>query len=197
MNAHILQLDRIEFLTIKVSANEGEFPLGKPFPQLECSVDDFALLTRSDLFYPETDAADPRVFMLVYGVRVAREHQENDAIPPYEVEVEAAGYFRYTGDDEFTGADRFRAVRLSGYQILYGAIREMVSNLTARSRHGLWHLPARNFGSVAKARADQDEQRRQELITAAATLTVKPRRKVGGKTAAKRSTGTQRAKAAT
>lgn len=164
MSPQILQLDRIEFLAIKVTANDGKHVQSKQFPQLECSVDDFSLLTRSDLFYPEEDAADPRFFVLAYGVKVSAKDQESADVPPYEIEVEVLGYFHYTGDEEFSGVDRFRAVRFSGYQILYGAIREMVSNLTARSRHGLWHLPARNFGAVAKARAEQDEQQRQQRL---------------------------------
>jgi preprotein translocase subunit SecB len=106
---------------------------------------------------------------------------ESNIAPPYEIEVEAVGYFRYVGGDEFKGVDRFRAVRFSGYQILHGAIREMVSNLTARARHGLWHLPARNFGDIAKTQAEEDEERRQKLHSAMQTTSAienpKPPRK--------------------
>ncbi|MBB4226079.1 hypothetical protein [Variovorax guangxiensis] len=165
MNAQILHLDRIEFSTIKIETNSGEFTRDDTFPQLTFDFDNVTVLTRSDLLFPPDQAEDPRAFILIYGIKVESDSAKKKEIQiPYDIEIEALGYFRYVGGDEFKGAERFRAVRFSGYQILYGAIREMVSNLTARGRNGLWHLPARNFGAVAKSRSDQDEENRQELL---------------------------------
>src|SRR5690348_10810080 len=139
-----LLLDRIEFPKIKVESVPGSFGRHSYFPQLEIDSTDVAFLVRSQLIYSPDELEDPRAFMLSYGVKVANGKDQPKV--PYEIEVEACAYFRYVGGDEFIGADRFRAVRFSGYQILYGAIREMVTNLTARGVHGMWVLPARNFG---------------------------------------------------
>lgn len=153
-----LLLDRVEFRTIKIDVMEGEFNRSDIFPQLDFDSADLKYLVRSDLYFPEEELDDPRIFMLSYGVKV--DSADQTTMPPYELEVEAVAYFRYVAGEEFSGEHRFRAVRFSGYQILYGAIREMVSNLTARSSHGTWNLPARNFNGVAEARAKEDEAER-------------------------------------
>lgn len=190
MSGQILLFDRIEFLTIKVEANEGEFSRDEIFPQLQFDAERLEILTKSDLIYPQDQIDDPCYFMLVYGVKIS-DTESKKANLPYTIEVEVAGYFRYVGGDEFTGVDRFRAVRFSGYQILYGSIREMVCNLTARSRHGLWHLPARNFGRIAEKRAKEDESIRQAELEkrSVATPTVDNSNKqlVGKRTSGKRS----------
>lgn len=162
MSDQILLIDRIEFTTIFVKHNFGEFERDPVFPQLDFDSRNIKFFTRSDLIYPDDELDDPRHFVLVYGVRVASD--SGSAQPPYDIEIEARGYFSYVGDNEFEGANRFRAVRFSGYQVLYGAIREMVANLTARGRHGIWHLPARQFGAIAKSRAEADEITRQEAL---------------------------------
>lgn len=172
MTGQILLFDRIEFLSVKVEANEGEFSRNEIFPQLQVDAERLEILTKSDLIYPQDQIDDPCYFMLVYGVKISGDESTKPRLP-YNFEVEAAGYFRYVGGNEFMGEDRFRAVRFSGYQILYGAIREMVSNLTARSRHGLWHLPARNFGRIAEKRAKEDESLRQaELAKRSSTFSA-------------------------
>ncbi|MGE0232301.1 MAG: hypothetical protein AB7L76_05575 [Burkholderiaceae bacterium] len=187
MNTQLLQLDRVEFLTVSVRANDGDFQIDESFPQVANKSERLSVLTRSQLHFPEEQVGDPRIFVLVYGLKIESDRQKEKSPTPYDIEVEVAGYFRYTGGDEFTGADRFRAIRLSGYQILYGAIREMVCNLTARSRYGLWHLPARNFATVAKERAEEDEATRQEMLGAQVVQTPANQRGKRKKVAAKRS----------
>lgn len=191
MSSQILLLDRIEFSTIKVESLRGNFPLDQSFPQLAINPDEITFLTRSELIFPEDQVTDPRHFALTYGIKVNRSDTPENQFSPYEIEVEAIGYFRYVGDAEYQGVDRLRAVYFSGYQILHGAIREMVCNLTARGRHGLWHLPARSFGGIAKERAEQDEERRQQLLiqaTAAAIKIPKPSQKQVPKKSAKKPT---------
>lgn len=163
MAKQILLLDRVEFGTVKVESNPGEFKRDEVFFQLALEGDEPPFLTRSDLIYPPDQIEDPRHFMLTYGVKISHGNAEGQPLP-YDIEIEAAGYFRYVGGDELKEENRFRAVRFSGYQILYGAIREMVSNITARGCHGLWHLPARNFGAIAESRANDDEARRKQAL---------------------------------
>lgn len=175
MSAQLLLLDRIEFSTIKVeSAKNGEFERSSDFPQLEFDFEKADFLTRSSLSYPPEEAEDPRHFSLRYGVKID-EADQKEFKTPYSIEVEVVGFFRYTGGEEFKGMDRFRAVRFSGYQILYGAIREMVCNLTARGRYGIWQLPARHFQGVAKIKAEEDEKRRIDFI-ASKSVDVAPKK---------------------
>lgn len=164
MSAQMLALDRVEFDSIKIEANDGEFSRDEVFPQVSLELEKLPVQTRSDLFYPDDQVEDPCVFILTYGIRIGVDAEDSDLSLPYSLEIEAVGYFRYLGGDEFQGADRFRAVRFSGYQILYGAIREMVCNLTARGRHGLWHLPAKSFSELARSRSAEDEEIRQEKV---------------------------------
>ena len=184
MGNQILNLDRVEFLNIKVVTNDGAFLKSETFPQLQVDNETMDVLTRSNLTFAPDEIDDPRHFMLVYGIKIDSEGRKKNDQLPYGLEIEAVGYFHYSGGDEFKNEDRFRAVRHSGYQILYGAIREMVSNLTARSRHGLWHLPARNFGRVAEMLAKEDEAARQEKLAKKAKLlaTTNPKKnsKSGG-----------------
>ena len=183
MSAQILLLDRVEFTTVKIEANIGEFKADGSFPQLAVIEDDLTVFARSELAYPPGETEDPRHFMLTYGVKI--EASESGQATPYDIEIEAAGFFRYVGGDEFKEERRFRAVRFSGYQILYGAIREMVSNVTARSRHGLWHLPARNFGAVAEAKANEDEAERKAALAKAAASDSRAAKKKTRSVAAK------------
>lgn len=165
MSQPLLLVERIEFEAVKVQANRGRQPeTDDAFPQLKCDFEKIEVLVRSELDYPETEAQDPCHFRFLYGVKIDRPSKKDAAEPPYRLEVEAVGFFRYVGGDAHTGVERFRAVRFTGYQILYGAIREMVANVTARGPNGLWHLPGRNFHGVAKAMAEKDEAKRAEKL---------------------------------
>jgi preprotein translocase subunit SecB len=183
MSQQQLLLDRIEFSTIKVdTVADSEVKHEEAFPQIRFDFNNVMFLVRSELSYPSEEVRDPRHFALTYAVKLDTKSQEKGLKLPYEVEVEATAYLRYEGGEDYTGVDRFRAVRHSGYQILYGAMREMICNLTARGRHGMWQLPARRFDAVAKDRAEQDEKSRQELLLGkaasrkAAGVAVKQRR---------------------
>lgn len=165
MNPLLLLVERIEFEVVKVEASRSaKAQMHAAFPQLECDFTKIEVLVRSQLDYPESEVADPTHFRFLYGVRAGKPTKPDMVAPPYCIEIEAVGYFRYAGGDAHVGVERFRAVRFTGYQILYGAIREMVANVTARGPNGLWHLPGRNFHGVAKAMAEKDEEGRQEKL---------------------------------
>lgn len=158
MNPLLLLVERIEFEVVKVEASRSaEVQMHEAFPQLECDFTKIEVLVRSQLDYPDSEAADPTHFRFLYGVRVGIPKKSEMVAPPYCIEMEAVGYFRYVGGDAHVGVERFRAVRFTGYQILYGTIREMVANITARGPNGLWHLPGRNFHGVAQVMAEKDE----------------------------------------
>lgn len=149
-----LGLDRLEFQEVKIRANsKAKSVTESHVPQLRIDFEKYNLYHRSRIAFPDSEVDDPRHFAFTYGVKL---ESKADELMPYEIEVEAMALLNYKGD-ELKGAERFRAVRLSGYQMLHGAIREMVANVTARSRHGLLQIPSRNFNGLAKREADEDE----------------------------------------
>lgn len=165
-----LLLDRLEFSTVNIRCNiKAEAQRDPNFPQLQVQFDKYKPSRRSSLHYDPASAEDPRVFALTYGVKF----ESDKELMPYDIEVEAIAFFHYEGDGH-VGVDRFRAVRMSGYQILYGAIREMVANISARSRHGCIQLPARNFNARAKEDAESDESARQQHLNAISDIEIKP-----------------------
>lgn len=165
MNHLLLLVERIEFEVVKIEASRTvEVETHDAFPQLKCDFNKCEVLVRSQLDYPDTEVADPIHFRFLYGVRISKPTKPGFVAPPYCIEVEAVGYFRYVGKESHVGVERFRAVRFTGYQILYGAIREMVANVTARGPNGLWHLPGRNFHGAAKTMSEKDEAGRQKKL---------------------------------
>lgn len=165
MNPLLLLVERIEFEVVKVEASRSaEVQMHATFPQLKCDFTKIEVLVRSQLDYPDAEASDPTHFRFLYGVRAGKPTKSEMIAPPYCIEMEAVGYFSYVGGDAHVGVERFRAVRFTGYQILYGAIREMVANVTARGPNGLWHLPGRNFHGVAKVMAEKDEEGRKTKL---------------------------------
>ena len=165
MNPLLLLVERIEFEVVKVEASRtAEIQMHESFPQLNCDFTKIEVLVRSQLDYPDSEAEDPTHFRFLYGVRAGKPTKSETVAPPYTIDMEAVGYFRYVGGDAHIGVERFRAVRFTGYQILYGAIREMVANVTARGPNGLWHLPGRNFHGVAKVMAEKDEEGRKAKL---------------------------------
>lgn len=64
---------------------------------------------------------------------------QNTDTANYRGEIEFEGMFDV--HPEFPEDKREEMVRMNGGAILYGAIREMTINLTARSKHGPFELP--------------------------------------------------------
>lgn len=181
MKASSLLLDRLEFSHIHVVANLAySNGVAKDFPQLAFSFKDVLFLRRSALDYPPSEAEDPRHFVFRVGIKLEPSSQKKEVVLPYDVEVEAVAYFRYTGDD-MTGADRFRAVRASGYPMLYGAIREMIANLTARSQFGLWQMPSANFSRAAEQESKTDEESRVKDVERQKAMPVHATGKASGR----------------
>ncbi|WP_157652651.1 hypothetical protein [Burkholderia ubonensis] len=163
MNPSSLTLERLEFSQIHIESNSDyKLPDDQSGPQLSFSFDGVNFRRRSLLRYPPEEAADPKHFFCMFGFRVAKEDQK-DKVIPYEIDVEVTAFFTYL-DDSLNGANRFRGVRLSAYQMLYGALREMVSNLTARSTFGMLQLPSADFREAARLDSEADEKRRQERL---------------------------------
>ncbi|MCP2054376.1 UNVERIFIED_ORG: hypothetical protein J3D59_004236 [Pseudomonas fluorescens] len=165
MKAASLSISKVEFIHIRVESNsdfDGEH--SSEFHQLDFPFDGVLFKRRMSLQYDKAKSDDPRTF--IFGLSIMLEEDEDDPdckALPYNVDIKAVVYMKYMSN-QFTGMERFRAIRATGYSILYGAIREMVSNLTARGPNGMWSLPSADFNSTASEEAVVDEKRRQEYI---------------------------------
>lgn len=178
MKAPSLSVDKVEFVHVKVEANplfDGEY--SQEFLQLDFPFKGVLFRRRMTLQYDKSKSDDPKDF--IFGLNIVlvnNEEAENNVDLPYTVDVKAIVYLRYKSDS-LQGMERFRAVRATGYAILYGAIREMVSNLTARASHGMWSLPSADFNAAAHEEAEQDEAKRQAyLLKKAKDVTAKPKK---------------------
>lgn len=181
-----ISLERIEFTDLHIKCNtDAEAKQHEGFCQLKVDFSKYHLYHKSSLSYPSSEVSDPRHFALSYGVKL--ESKEEDAVMPYDIEIEAIAFLEYEGE-LLQGADRFRAVRMSGYQILHGAVREMIATQTARFHHGLLQLPARNFNLLAKNDSEQDEvartkeiERQNKVKTKTSTRVPSPKRRISKK----------------
>lgn len=165
MKPSLLSVEKVFFLKVRVDANPdfaGEF--SDELLQLAFEFKGSRFSRKIELGYPESELEDPRTFSVALNLRLLSDAQKEGINLPYEVDVTAMALIRYR-TDQHIGADRFRVVRHGAYAILYGAIREMTSNLTARSVHGMWSLPAVDFSIVAREEGDVDEAERLESIS--------------------------------
>ncbi|MCU1722400.1 hypothetical protein [Pseudomonas sp. 5P_5.1_Bac1] len=165
MKASALSINKVEFVHINVEANSNFQGEKSPeLHQLDFDFDGITFKRRMSLQYDKDKSDDPRSFL--FGLNIILSRDDDDVanpLLPYNVDVKAVAYMRYNAD-KLTGMERFRAIRATGYSVLYGAIREMVSNLTARGPNGMWSFPAADFNLAAHEEAQRDEARRQEHL---------------------------------
>jgi hypothetical protein len=158
-----LSLERLEFSKVSITANPNFTPeSANVFTQLVFDFKGINISRRARLKYAKEEANDPKHFYCMFGIKIAFEDQP-ERVLPYEIDVEVSAFVTYLGD-ALQGADRFRAVRFTSYQMLYGSVREMVSTITARSRYGLLQLPSADFRQAARLDSENDEVRRQEKL---------------------------------
>jgi preprotein translocase subunit SecB len=91
------------------------------------------------VFSPRDD--DPRNWRLV--LRVGFGSDEEGQQTPYKGLVEIVGYFLVAPG--FPDDKMEELIRVTGASILWGACREMIANLTARSSQGMITLPSISF----------------------------------------------------
>ncbi len=166
MKAAPLSIDQIYFDKVSIEANtnyDGAF--SSDLMKLDFNFKGSNIFRSVSLGYPNEDAADPRNFIFSLTISFQNEKQKEGIVFPYDVEVKATAYI-HCKSQSLTGISRFAAIRNSGYPILYGAIREMISNLTARGQNGLWMIPAANFAEAAAIEAEEDENDRLSRVKA-------------------------------
>ena len=90
----------------------------------------------------ENQADDPREYIVRLTLSV-KDEPESGKFPPYIVDVEAEGYFEL--QPVFEIEERDSIVRVNGGSVVVGAIRELITQLTARSVFGPMTLPTLRF----------------------------------------------------
>lgn len=92
-----------------------------------------------------------------FGVKLTlRVGPKEDKQAPYQIQITVRGVVRMHLT-QATGQAEERRVRalVNGMSLLYGVIREMVSNITNRSVHGQLLLPSLNFADIASQKPDE------------------------------------------
>ena len=84
---------------------------------------------------------DPLDWMVDLTVAFGPENEADKV--PYTGRIRVVGYFRI--HEAYPRQNRESLIRIPGASILYGACREMLANLTARSSHGMISLPSISF----------------------------------------------------
>jgi preprotein translocase subunit SecB len=90
---------------------------------------------------------------------------------PYQGQTEMIGWF--TVSDQWPEERAEELVSVNGASILYGAIREMLLTVTARSSHGPFMLPTMSFASAVKT--EPEAPKAAPVIPAAVRKAVKHR----------------------
>lgn len=166
MNPSVFLLSRLEFRRFDIEVNPDFVPSSEEttFPQIEFDFNKIKFEVGSDLIYPDGEVQDPRHFTLAVKLSIKQSKQSEGVVLPYSLMIEGCAYLLFKGPD--VGLERFKAVRGTGYLMLYGAFREHVANFTARSLHGLWFLPTPNFNLRVKEEAPKDFEMWQAAVNA-------------------------------
>ncbi len=129
MSQSPLQLDRYFFVKISLEANAKGDP--KAVYNIEAKTD------------VSRDESRDGHFLVSLTVRLK---SLDDALPCYDGEVVVMGYFHV--DQDYPPQKCEPLVAINGASILYGAIREMVSNLSARGPWPMLVLAPLNFAAL-------------------------------------------------
>ena len=127
LNASPLKLLSHRFTEVAVKASEADKPLAG-----------FSLRTLRTI---HEHASHPRMFKLILSVELGSDTPEQDS--PYTAKLSIEGEFEVA--EGYTAASPQDLVNITGASMLYGACREMLANLTARSVHGMSTLPSVSF----------------------------------------------------
>ena len=92
-----------------------------------------------------------------FGVKLTlRVAPKEDAQAPYNIQMSVRGVVRMHMKQAAGQAEERRVRALvNGASLLYGAVREMVSNITSRSTHGPMLLPSLSFQDLATHKPDE------------------------------------------
>jgi preprotein translocase subunit SecB len=121
------------FTEISVKASEQDSPQGE-----------FSLRTLRTL---QDHTENPRKFLLILRVELGSSTPDQES--PYSANLTIEGEFEVL--EGYAAGSPEELVNITGASMLYGACREMLANLTARSTHGMSTLPSVSFASTSPA----------------------------------------------
>jgi preprotein translocase subunit SecB len=92
-----------------------------------------------------------------FGVKLTlRVAPKEDAQAPYNIQVSVRGVVRmHLMQTEGQAEERRVRALVNGVSLLYGIVREMVSNITSRSAHGPLLLPSLSFTDLVAHKPDE------------------------------------------
>lgn len=140
MRASIIQLKQLFFQRIEVEAIEP--PEGAGADEAE-RFDFEGIAFRVSLEAgpaPAEDEDDPKAFVIVLGIAI---DQAEGKPAPYKLDVSALGIVEVS--DKVEKEKRRDLALVNGASLVYGAIRELVTTLTARCIAGPIVLPTADF----------------------------------------------------
>lgn len=105
-------------------------------------LDGVEFLTEVTTAYPEDQASDPVNFMVALRFAILNE-TEGKKRAPYTVDIHAQGWFELKPG--LPVEKREDLVRVNGSSMILGAMREVISQLTARSGFGPLVIPTLRF----------------------------------------------------
>lgn len=97
---------------------------------------------------PAEDSDDSPVINFLVALRIELP-DEGESPPPYIINIKCMGYFTLLKDAFPDPIKRYDVAVVNGTSLLYGAIREKISELTSRSWYGSLLLPSANFQTDA------------------------------------------------
>jgi preprotein translocase subunit SecB len=89
----------------------------------------------------------PREYQLILALELGSSTPDQES--PYAARLTIEGEFEVA--EAYQPEMREELIRVTGASMLYGACREMLANLTARSTHGMSTLPSVSFASTSPA----------------------------------------------
>ncbi|AUB85699.1 protein-export chaperone SecB [Candidatus Thiodictyon syntrophicum] len=154
MRPSIIQLRQLVFKSIHVEAVEpaADAPPGDA-TNFDFDGTTFRVELGSEALPNAEDDSDPGVFVVM--LRIAIDNQEGKPAP-YLFDITALGLIEI--DRKIDKEKRSDLAAVNGASLIYGAIRELVTTLTARSTAGSFVLPTMDFREhlSAKGNASQD-----------------------------------------
>ncbi|WP_143066166.1 protein-export chaperone SecB [Burkholderia cepacia] len=157
-------LQLVNFRFLKVLIEPATSPdIGNPLPRIETAFDFGGVQVQLELGHGHVDPVTPAAngegeaveiqpYALTMGIRLLGAEGK---VAPYRIDVKCVGYFNILTKAFPDEARRQDVVVVNGASMLYGTIREMVSNITARSWHGELLLPSMNFGNDAPNKVEK------------------------------------------
>lgn len=86
-------------------------------------------------------------------IRVSVSQKDGEQCPPYALDIEVVGFFQVA--EEYPAEKKAPMVKANAPAVLFGAVREMIANITARGPYPKLDLPAVTFVDEALPKPDR------------------------------------------